>query len=116
MPSGCGRPAWRGRAGDGGRVTSDGRGGTGHVRRNPTLRLLAGISVTAGPEKPADRANAAPASRPRRPQRGSRRRRLWSNARPEDRRGGKVRGRPVTTSWTPKLYKKAEKQHTYSMR
>jgi hypothetical protein len=51
-----------------------------HIRRNTTLRLFAGISVITGAENPTDCAIAATASRSRRPQFGSRSRRLRSNA------------------------------------
>jgi hypothetical protein len=55
-------------------------GSLDHIRRNTTLRLLAGISVITGAENPTDCAIAATASRSRRPQRGLRSRRLRSNA------------------------------------
>ena len=43
-----------------------------HIRRNTTLRLLAGISVITGAENPTDCAVAATASRSRRPHVGLR--------------------------------------------
>ena len=51
-----------------------------HTRRNTMLRLFAGISVITGAENPTDRANAATASRSRRPQVELRSRRLRSKA------------------------------------
>jgi hypothetical protein len=52
----------------------------GQIRRNTTLRLFAGISMIVGIENPTDCAAAVTASRSRRPQVGSRSRRLLSNA------------------------------------
>ena len=51
-----------------------------YIRRNTTLRLFAGISVTTGAENPTDCAIAATTSRCRSPQFGLRSRRLRSNA------------------------------------
>src|ERR1700722_2315539 len=51
-----------------------------HIRRNTTLRLFAGISVTVGTENPMDGAIAQKTSTSRRPQVGLRSRRFRSNA------------------------------------